>query len=437
MKYRVYRKKRNGKPDRTYTARFSGRGGSFERGLGVSTRDAADAKARKMLARYEREEVGLAEQDRREAERNRPVSELLQSFIARKFTEGLSDGYIRKLRERLSGLFDEMGIEHLGEFSTSCFDDWLVMAQESGRSQTTRRHYADALRVFLTDLNRRGLIGRSYVDQLPRPSRGKLPVRVQRPFTEQELARLGGVDVFWGPVYLFMAYTGVRKGEMEQLRVDDLILEGSKPMLRVRAEVGKSGRHDSVPLNMGDALVAAGMLRRWAIESGRKRLLPTRRMNPRKFDMHLAAANVSKLDDEGRFVSLHSFRKTLADMCIRYGVTPAVAQRLLRHSDIRLTMQVYARAGIDQTFGESSQIPGLGGSCPLSRPRDDTPESNTTRHTETITDGEYAGNRLSQPATGVSRLRQSETQSDGYIQKWSRGESNPRAETAGTVHLRV
>ena len=436
MKYRIYRKTRKGKKDRTYTARFSGDGVSFERGLGVSTKDAAEYKARQLLAEYERREVGLSEVDRRERERARPIVEHVEQFIRRRKSEGRSPEYVRKLSQRLTKLIDDLGLETLAGIQVNDFDDWLADSFDAGNSSTTNRHYADAFRVFLADMQRRGYVSASLVESIPTPSRNTQPVRDQRPFTDDELRRLGQVDPEYGPIYVLMAFTGLRRGEMEQITTDDLILDLERPTLRVQSHVGKSRRHDSIPL-LVDALHAARTLRAMAESRGRRRLIPTTRLNHRRLDAHLEQAGIEKIDSQGRFVAFHSFRRTLADMCIRHRITPAVAKRLLRHRDIRLTMDVYGKAGTDQTFGEASAIPPIGAVRPLSRPRTETTGDNTLQQCAIVGQDDGGGDADSEPATARTRLQQYATKRDGLFKKWSRGESNPRADTAGTTPLRV
>ncbi len=42
------------------------------------------------------------------------------------------------------------------------------------------------------------------------------------------------------------------------------------------------------------------------------------------------------------------------------GVWPTKLQRLMRHSDINLTMRIYVRLGLDETAGEVEKVPGYG-----------------------------------------------------------------------------
>lgn len=54
-------------------------------------------------------------------------------------------------------------------------------------------------------------------------------------------------------------------------------------------------------------------------------------------------------------VDFHALRKSCARILIEIGVHPKVIQQVLRHSDIRLTMDLYGELGEDDLFRE---LPG-------------------------------------------------------------------------------
>jgi len=56
-------------------------------------------------------------------------------------------------------------------------------------------------------------------------------------------------------------------------------------------------------------------------------------------------------------VDVHSLRHTFATLLARNGVMPATAQRLMRHSDIRLTMNTYTHLDLADTAGAVAALP--------------------------------------------------------------------------------
>jgi integrase len=59
------------------------------------------------------------------------------------------------------------------------------------------------------------------------------------------------------------------------------------------------------------------------------------------FKKDLAHAGIPYRDDLGRYADFHSLRKSLGTALRQAGVDVAVSRRLMRHSDVRLTLQVY------------------------------------------------------------------------------------------------
>jgi integrase len=55
----------------------------------------------------------------------------------------------------------------------------------------------------------------------------------------------------------------------------------------------------------------------------------------------LAAAGIPYRDERGKTVDVHALRHTTATNLGRAKVAPRLAQKILRHSDIKLTLQVY------------------------------------------------------------------------------------------------
>jgi integrase len=61
----------------------------------------------------------------------------------------------------------------------------------------------------------------------------------------------------------------------------------------------------------------------------------------------------------GRRVDFHSLRYTFITSLALAGVHPAKAQRLVRHSDINLTMGVYTSLNVDDLRDAVSSIPSI------------------------------------------------------------------------------
>ena len=166
--------------------------------------------------------------------------------------------------------------------------------------------------------------------------------------------RLSGHDR--ADLYALLAGTGLRKGEVERLKIADLDLDASVPVVRLTAAVSKNGQADVIPLR-ADLVV---MLRRHV--KGRKPTdplfnIPTALIA--RFHADCRRAGIAHRDDRKLVVDIHSLRTTFGTMLSRSGVPPCVAQQLMRHSDIRLTMEVYTDPKLFDLQGAVESIPSV------------------------------------------------------------------------------
>jgi len=139
-----------------------------------------------------------------------------------------------------------------------------------------------------------------------------------------------------------MMLTGLRRGEVASLTVNAICLDENNPFVQVEGKHAKSGRAATLPLRKNLADDLRKHVARLAEDAGQG-LPDTPLFNAgqsflRTFNLDLAAAGIAKRDAQGRTVDVHGMRHTFATLLARKGVTSSVAQKLMRHSDIRLTM---------------------------------------------------------------------------------------------------
>ena len=68
---------------------------------------------------------------------------------------------------------------------------------------------------------------------------------------------------------------------------------------------------------------------------------------------------MGRRDAQGQTVDVHSLRHTFATLLARNGVSPSIAQKLMRHSDIRLTMNTYTHLDLADTAGAVAGLPAI------------------------------------------------------------------------------
>jgi len=220
------------------------------------------------------------------------------------------------------------------------------------------------------------------------PRKGELAATV-RPHEQERLQQLGGEREL---TYRTMIYTGLRKGELASLTVGALHLDGPGLYVELEGKNAKSGKGARIPLredlaeDLRDHLAAKlSAYQLDTLANGRKsvpaslppdmKVLNVPRGLIRIFDRDLVAAGLArkvkdpktgktrtdKTDAQGRTLDVHSLRHTFATMLSKAGVAPRMAQELLRHSDIRLTMNTYTHLELVDVQGAVEALPGVSG----------------------------------------------------------------------------
>jgi integrase len=80
----------------------------------------------------------------------------------------------------------------------------------------------------------------------------------------------------------------------------------------------------------------------------------------RAFNLDLEYAGIDKKDQRGRTLDIHCLRHTFGTLLALSGVMPRTAMDLMRHSDIRLTTNIYQHLELVDTAGAVNQLPVVG-----------------------------------------------------------------------------
>ncbi len=73
----------------------------------------------------------------------------------------------------------------------------------------------------------------------------------------------------------------------------------------------------------------------------------------------LEAAGIPIEDDAGRVLDFHSLRHAFCTNLAKSGVLPQMAQRLMRHSTVEMTMKFYTHIGIDSMRESVNKLPAF------------------------------------------------------------------------------
>ena len=173
-------------------------------------------------------------------------------------------------------------------------------------------------------------------------------------------------------IYLIATTTGFRASELASLTENSFELESESPCLRVQAAYSKRRRNDAIPLKQDIAELLRGYIpelrhrrnKATLAIGGSDEVLWSGSWTNKAAEMlrrDLEAAGIPYEDGQGRFLDFHALRHTFGTNLAKAGVTPKVAQELMRHSDVKLTLNTYTHVGLYDLAGAVEKLPAFSG----------------------------------------------------------------------------
>tara|TARA_R110002072_G_scaffold95141_3_gene209683 strand:+ start:4427 stop:5644 length:1218 start_codon:yes stop_codon:yes gene_type:complete len=239
--------------------------------------------------------------------------------------------HIRKKRQKLTLPIEQGVFKHLKHVTKQTFEPWW---QDLSCGPKTRNEYLTAWLVFLDWLVHEGKIFQNPLKN--RIKRARVPRQSEndrRALTRLETANLLNIAGNRELVYLLAITTGARKGELKEIRWEDVNENSDPPYLFLRFDTTKNDKRRMQYLTPE----AADLLHEARKEASTERLfrdLP----NHHTFNKHLWLAGIPKKTSEG-IACFHSLRHTFATMVARTTKDPRVAQRMADHADITTTQR--------------------------------------------------------------------------------------------------
>jgi len=194
-------------------------------------------------------------------------------------------------------------------------------------------------------------------------------VRPRRPLTIDEINRLitatveaeehhGLTGYERSLVYRIALSTGLRYNEIYTLKRKDISF-GDEPCVTVQAGNAKNRKTESVPLKQE----LATDLEQYFMDNP---AMPHTKAFPRMWKnagaamlrQDLELAEIEYQNEDG-VTDFHSLRHTFGTLLAQSGVLPQEAQKLMRHSDINLTMGIYTHLQYGDRVKAVSRLPKI------------------------------------------------------------------------------
>jgi integrase len=401
--------------------------------LRTTDKRVAQQRLNDLVEREERQRAGLLVPAIQSEAASVSLEDHLAAFLRYQSDRNVSKGYTRKIDQRVKRLISECGWERVCDVTAESFIAW-----RNGQTLTpkTLNDYQHAIYSVLNWLKKTGRVEVNPIANVGRvDGRGKQSF-IRRAFTDDEVKRLLAVSEARRPVYLLALHTGLRLSELRALRWSDIDL--AKSLIRLRAGATKSRRADVLPITPTAQAIIRDLR---AACDGEGRVLRKGVPSHHTFRADLKAAGIERFDTRGYKVDFHAQRVTFVTNLARAGVSQRQTMALARHTDPKLTANLYTDQDALPLAEAAAKLPTYG--LIVEAPKDAhgrSQESFPAGHsvTQPVTRARKTRNAKSPENTVLSGVKrcQSATRQDAE-QKWSRGESNPRAEKDHLAPLRV
>jgi len=406
--------------------KLAGDGKARDLALGVTDKQVAEQKLRDIVREHEKESVGMIAPATQRETAALPFQQLVKQYVADLVALGRSEDHVRHVDKRLHRLMRECGWRNLREATPDSFSKW-----RSGQTQApkTLNEYLAALAALCTWLRKQGRIPVNPFENVSKvDTRGKQRLHRRALNDEEALALLSAPEPR-RTIYLFALHTGLRRGEINALRWDDLKLNADSPAVRVRAATSKNRREQLLPLHRE---IAVALQRTQAAPArGNQCVFPEGVPAMKVMREDLKTAGITLLDERGHRMDFHALRMTYITRLQRAGVSPREAMELARHSDMRLTMKTYTDTAQLPLAATVSNLPSFG-AAPSAKKDDSQIDSQTSVKSCPAVSSAVLGIREIKSRESAENVGENHSQSLAVTvspekSKWRRGgDSNPR-----------
>lgn len=350
----------------TWTVRISIKGPRFEISPGYRNKEVTEKIGRE----FEREKVleiaGILPPKALRDAAQAPLAELLETRLNTGLPPTVGPKHRKYSKNRPTRVFQGCGWRFVRDITPESFEAWRSSEYRSGhRSAKTLNDYVSYVRSFLKWLESRQRIAINplrIVEALPVPKSAS-----HRSFTVAELeALIAVVPSYRACLYTVGVLTGLRRKELQTLEWSEITLDGSAPCIELTPAKTKNG--EGGMLRIHPQVVAALQTIREITPNTKRNVFYKGITQMPRFRQDLDLAGIAALDSKGRGLRFHSFRNTFATILRDACVEVSVRKELMRHKDIRLTMELYPDKEQLHMAAALEKLPSFG-SSPLSSPK--------------------------------------------------------------------
>ena len=304
---------------------------------------------------------------------------------------GQADRHILNKRGHLTSLLHTTRASRISDLDVEKVSKHLRALKDSGRSPRTVNAHRATIIAWVNWMVSVGRIPENRLEGIPTLDERKDRRRERRALLDEELARLiaaarerdeelADEEREYCPratIYLVAARTGLRRSEMAKLTWGDVDLD--RAAVKIRVGVGKAARDDLIPLHpqvvrllrdLRPAHPTATSRVFWTmptitsfysdLDRARERWIGEAGSEEER-GRREASDFLARRDSGGRWVDFHSLRKTFATALPRASIMPQLAKNLMRHADMRTTLEHYTDLRLADLAAAISGVPEVEG----------------------------------------------------------------------------
>lgn len=299
-------------------------------------------------------EIGLLDPER--ASGGKPLAEHLDDFGEFLKAKSDSPAYVKLTTSRINKVFKGCKFFYWTDINANRVQRYLAGLHNNGEgiSAQTFNHYLTNLKVFCNWMVQNRRAGESPVQYLKglnvrtdrRHDRRALSVDEIRRLLETTAAqpeRFGIIGTERSLLYKLAIETGLRRNELKTLTVGSFDFD--RLTVKVEACYSKHRREDIIRLRSDTAAQLRSYL---ADKLPNVQVFNVPAKTAEMLRADLEAAGIAYVDESGRYADFHSLRHDTGTLLAAANVSPKVAQSIMRHSTIDLTMNIYTHTQAGQ-----------------------------------------------------------------------------------------
>ena len=317
------------------------------------------------------------------------ISQRIKPKRSSKVTYNISGGHLADYRAHLEScercrahivdttnicakFFDAQKLVFVSEITSRKIESYISTLRDQNISARRVNCVLGSIKAFCNWLIKEGCTNNNPADKVNKFNESADRRHIRRDLSEIELNELFEItrksDIHHGItgkerllVYWLGAGVGLRWNEIYTLTRCDFSLDSECPTVTIRAENEKAGRGETLPI----PLSLASELQEYFLANPAKpqaktfnKMWTDRGAEMLRIDLDAAGVKWQK-NDIGAVVDFHSLRHTYGTLLAKSGVMPAQLKRLMRHSDVNLTMKYYTHLSMNHLGDEIKKLPNI------------------------------------------------------------------------------